>query len=81
MGKVIFWLVLIFAVLVGIRLVNAAKARRRADAAQRAAAAPETPAAEPMVRCARCGVYLPRADASPVPDGFRCGDAKCVQRQ
>ena len=80
MGKVIFWVVLIFAVLVGLRLVNAAKARRRADAAQRGTA-PESPSAEPMVRCARCGVYLPRADAKPVPGGFQCGDAKCVQHR
>jgi len=78
MGKVIFWIVLVFGVLFGLRLVNAAKARRRADAARRGAPA-ESPAAEPMVRCARCGVYLPRADAKPVAGGFHCGDAKCTQ--
>jgi uncharacterized protein len=78
MGKVIFWIVLVFGVLFGLRLYNAAKARRRADLAQRGEA-PTTPPAEAMVRCARCGVYLPRADAKPVAGGFQCGDAKCVQ--
>ena len=80
MGKVIFWIVLIFAVLFGLRLFNAAKARRRANLSQRGDA-PKPPAAEPMVRCARCGVYLPRADAQPVAGGFHCGDAKCALHQ
>ena len=80
MGKVILWIVLIFAVLFGLRLVNAAKARRRANLAQQGDA-PKTPTAEPMVRCLRCGVYLPRADAKAVPDGFHCGDAKCARHQ
>ena len=78
MGKVIFWIVLIFGVLFALRLYNAAKARRRANAAKQAAA-PKPPAAEAMVQCARCGVYLPRADATSVGGGFQCGDAKCAQ--
>ena len=80
MGRVIFWIVLIFAVLFGWRLFNAAKARRRGNRSQQGDT-PNTPTAEPMVRCARCGVYLPRADAKAVPDGFHCGDAKCAQHQ
>jgi uncharacterized protein len=78
MGKVIFWIVLVFVVLFGLRLYNVAKARRRADPTARAAP-PKTPAAEPMVRCAHCGVFLPRAEALPAPDGFRCSDPKCAQ--
>jgi pyruvate,orthophosphate dikinase len=31
-----------------------------------------------MVRCAQCGVYLPRADAKAIPAGFCCGEAKCL---
>ena len=77
MGKVVFWIVVVFAVLFGLRLLNAAKAKRRADLARRGG----TAAAEPMVRCARCGVFLPRADATPVPDGFSCSDAGCAQRR
>ena len=63
MGKIIFWIVVIFVVLFVLRLVNAGQgaATRRAtgDGAQRAGR-------EPMVRCVRCGVFLPRADALPV---------------
>jgi uncharacterized protein len=80
MGKVILWLVIVFAVLFGLRLVNAARAKRRAGEAQQRNA-PKTAAGEAMVRCARCGVYLPRAEATPVPEGFRCGDAKCLQQR
>ena len=78
MGKVIFWIVLIFAVLFGLRLYNAAKARRRANPAPKDAA-PKSPAAEAMVRCTRCGVYLPRADATAVSGGYQCDDAKCAK--
>ena len=74
MGKVVFWIVVVFVVLLGLRLLNAAKAKRRADAAQRRTAAT---ASEPMVRCQRCGVFLPRAEAKAAGDGYVCGDPKC----
>ena len=77
MGKIVFWIVVVFAVMFVLRLVNVAKARRRADLARRGG----TPPAEPMVRCVRCGVYLPRADATPAPGGFTCGDAECAKRR
>jgi hypothetical protein len=76
-GKVILWIVIVFAVLFGLRLLNAAKARRRNNAQQGAASQP--PPSEAMVRCVRCGVYLPRADAQPAGNGFSCGDPKCAQ--
>jgi hypothetical protein len=75
MGKIIFWLVVFFAVLLVLRLVNVAKAKaRRAKGAGKV----ETPAA--MVRCVECGVYLPKADARPVPQGFHCGQVNCSQQ-
>ena len=77
MGKIVFWIVVVFALLFGLRLVNAAKAKRRADLARRSG----TPPVESMVRCARCGVFLPQADATPVPGGFRCGDPVCGKRR
>jgi hypothetical protein len=77
MGKIIFWIVIVFVVLFGLRLLNVAKARRRTDSERRGG----KPPAEPMVRCVRCGVFLPRADAKPAPGGFCCGDASCAQRR
>jgi hypothetical protein len=77
MGKIVVWIIIVFAILFGLRLVNAAKARRRSDRTRRGG----TPPAEPMVRCVRCGVFLPRGDATPAPGGFSCGDARCVERR
>ena len=78
MTKILLWIAIIFVVLFGLRLLNVAKAKRRAGTPGRDA--PQKPAAETMVRCARCGVYLPQADATPGPNGLTCGDAVCAQK-
>lgn len=45
-------------------VLGLARARRRVDSKPaRPAAGPAKPAAEEMVRCAHCGVHLPRRDA------------------
>jgi len=75
MGKIIFWIVVVFVVLFALRLWNAAKAKRRAEAMKEQAKG----AVEQMVRCQHCGVYIPRADARVVENGYLCGDAKCRQ--
>jgi uncharacterized protein len=75
-GKVIFWLVVVFIVLFALRLVNASKHRARNG--QRAA--PRDSAVGAMARCVDCGVYLPSADATAGPRGPLCGDAKCLER-
>ncbi len=48
MGKIVLWIVVVFVVLFALRLINAGKARRRADAARRGGTPPDVP----MVRCA-----------------------------
>lgn len=73
MGKIVAWLVLIFIVLLALRLVNQRKARKQ----QRAAG---STAVEPMVRCNRCGVFLPRADAIQRAGEYACPDGQCVKR-
>jgi len=80
MGKAILWIVLVFVVLFGLRLLNASKARRRAEAARRSADA-GAPRADIMVRCVRCGVFLPRADAKPAPGGHACADPRCAEHR
>jgi len=76
MIRILFWVAIVFVLLFGLRLLNVAKAKRRSGAAQRGPGAP----AETMVRCARCGVYLPQKDAIPGPAGQTCGDAACRQQ-
>jgi ribosomal protein S26 len=73
-GKIIFWLVVIFVGLFALRMYNVAKARRgRAKPSD-----PKAPAA--MVRCVQCGVYLPKPDARETATGYRCQDPACAAR-
>jgi heme/copper-type cytochrome/quinol oxidase subunit 2 len=76
MTKFLVWAVVIFAVLFGLRLLSVAKARRRTGAADR-----DAPPAETMVRCVRCGVFLPPAEATPGAAGPTCKDPGCAQRR
>ena len=76
MAKIIAWLIVIFVVLFVLRMINVRKARSRSDAARQAPAAN----AEPMVRCVRCSVFLPRAEAKPVEGGYACAEGACAKR-
>jgi len=80
MSKVLFWIVVIFAVLFALRLYNATKAKRRADAAREAARKAAGAGSDPMVRCARCGVFLPKAEATALTIGYVCSDPACARR-
>ena len=75
MLKVIAWLILIFVVLFALRMINVRKSRSRNSAA---AAGPVE--AQAMVRCGRCGVFLPRSDARKVDNGYACADSECAKR-
>ena len=73
MGKVVFWIVVIFAVLMVLRLYNMSQQKRKT---RKDEAAPKRP--EAMVRCARCGVYLPRSDALLIDGTLHCRDKECA---
>ena len=73
MGKIIFWMVVVFAVLFAVRLWNASQAKRRRDAAASKAGDPQA-----MVQCSECGVFLPKAEARLVDQAFRCPDGGCA---
>jgi len=72
MGKVIFWVVVVFALLFVLRLWNANKVRARRDAEAHKAAGPQA-----MVQCSNCGVFLPKADARLEDSAWRCQDRGC----
>jgi hypothetical protein len=74
MAKIIMWIVVVSVTLLVLRLVNIRGSRRRHG---NRAGGNAKPAAASMVRCARCGVFLPQADAKRVTDGFVCGDTLC----
>jgi hypothetical protein len=77
--KIVLWIVVVFAVLLGLRLYNAGKAKRRSDAARNSSR--QAPTADTMVRCVRCGVFLPRAETKSGPAGMTCADPGCAQRR
>jgi hypothetical protein len=73
MGKIIAWLILFVVVLFALRIINVRNARMRRRTAEAARAA-----IEPMVRCGRCGVYLPRAEARKLGDAYVCVGGGCA---
>ena len=77
--KLLLWVVLIVVALLALRLVNIAAAKRRKQAADSTSAARAR--ADDMVRCVRCGVYVPSADAKPGPHGLTCGEPACLERR
>ena len=83
MGKVIFWILVVFAVLFLLRLYNFRQMQRKDKAeAKRADGDPASgttpPPGENMVRCARCGIFLPRSEALLIGGSIRCRDRTCA---
>ncbi|MBV2179850.1 MAG: hypothetical protein KUL86_01280 [Castellaniella sp.] len=62
MGKFLLWAIIILAVLFVSRILSHQKAQAR-QAADRRQNAASRDAAESMVRCAHCQIYLPRSEA------------------
>ncbi|HTS21231.1 MAG TPA: PP0621 family protein [Casimicrobiaceae bacterium] len=81
MGKIIAWLIVVFIVMLALRIANLrnarARAKRSAEAAGTAGTGPRT-VSEPMVRCVRCGVFLPRGEAKTVKGGYACTVGECA---
>jgi uncharacterized protein len=57
-----------------------ARSARRAPAAREASPA-KSKAIEDMVRCAHCGVHLPRSEALPGRGGLFCGPAHRAEHE
>ncbi len=65
--RLLFWIALILAIIWLWRRLRRATAPRRPDAPL------------PMVRCAHCGVHLPRQDALPQGQRWYCSPAHLEQ--
>ncbi|MGB3289662.1 MAG: PP0621 family protein [Burkholderiaceae bacterium] len=66
MGKILFWVVVIFGGLLAARLLahHNAKDRAESDRARPAKRRVKEPKpVESMVRCEHCGIHLPRSEA------------------
>jgi hypothetical protein len=65
--------------LVAVIVVKLVKGIRQAGAGPERAERREPPAVEDanLVRCGNCGAYVPRVEALPAPDGYRCAEPRC----
>ena len=90
MGKVIFWIVVFFLVLLALRLVSVHKTRneqrdqddeRRARPDDPKRQRDDKPASDAMVKCERCGVFTLKANAIMKRGGWTCGDESCAKKR
>lgn len=73
MGKILFWAVVIIGVLFITRLLAHHAAKRELNRDKPKKGKPESLGKpEEMVRCANCGVYMPRSDAIKQDEQFWC---------
>ena len=87
-GKIIFWIVVFFLVLLALRLVSVHQTRkdardRRDDDAAKAktrSKRDDTPVQDSMVKCARCGVFVPKSSTVMTSVGLACNDQACSHR-
>ena len=68
MGKLLLWAVVIVVVLLVLRIVARSASNKgddapRADSLPRKTSAPPVDQPETMVRCAHCGIHMPRSEA------------------
>jgi uncharacterized protein len=84
LGKVIFWIVVFFLVLLALRMISVHKTRqeqREEKEEKNAKNRDDKPANDSMVKCAACGVYIPRSTAIMKANGLVCGDPNCGNRR
>ena len=87
MGKIIFWIVVFFLVLLALRLVSVHKTRQDAkdlrddEASNAKSKRDDTPAQDSMIKCSRCEVFVPKSTTVMTPTGLACHDAACRHRR
>ena len=65
MGKLLFWFIIILAVLFAARLItrSTSKSESPGKLGSKPAEKPNMVGAEAMVRCQHCGIHMPRSEA------------------
>lgn len=63
MGKILFWAVIVLAVLTAARILAHKARAANAPTAPRKPLQASPDQSESIVRCAHCGIHLPRSDA------------------
>jgi uncharacterized protein len=76
MGKALFWVTISIVVIFVTRLLAIQAAKKRRPPPQAPSGQNNAPAgSEEMVRCAHCGVHLPRSEASLLGQNTWCSPA------
>ncbi|MEI8402247.1 MAG: PP0621 family protein [Alcaligenaceae bacterium] len=76
MGKALFWVTIFIVGIFIMRLLAIQAAKKRRPPPQAPSTQGEAPAnSESMVRCAHCGVHLPRSEASLIAQNTWCSPA------
>lgn len=76
MGKALFWVTIFIVVIFVTRLLAIQAAKKRRPPPQAPSTHGEAPTnSEAMVRCAHCGVHLPRSEASLIDQNTWCSSA------
>lgn len=73
MGKILFWALVIICVLFVARLLAHQSSKRVKQAQRTREQAVAQAPSEQMVRCAHCGIHLPRSDALLADGRTWCG--------
>ncbi|HLS16676.1 MAG TPA: PP0621 family protein [Paenalcaligenes sp.] len=60
LGKLFFWIGVVVVLMVILRIISYSKHRQQVQQARNLSL---SRGKEPMVRCAHCGIYLPRSEA------------------
>lgn len=63
MGKILFWFIVIVGMLLAARLLARSSSKQTGKSAPLPGDKPDMRDAEAMVRCAHCGIHLPRSEA------------------
>lgn len=79
MGKILFWAVVIFGVLIVTRLLTHHAANRKSGEPAHKEDPRSIKASEEMVSCAHCQVYLPKSDAVNKNDHYWCSPEHAEQ--
>ncbi len=76
MGKALFWVTIFIVVIFVTRLLAIQAAKKRRPPPQAPSKQTDAPAvSEEMVRCAHCGVHLPRSEAALLDQNTWCSPA------
>ncbi len=72
MGRILFFVIIALLIALGIYTTRSKKIRDELRAEQKRDRRKDKASSEPMVRCAHCGLHVPRSEALPREGHYYC---------